>query len=110
MTRPGPPRFVPTLTEIVQPGPSLQTPLAADAAVPVADVPEAMIQRILQRVDGVLETRLGDFVRSLVLAQTQALTQMLREDIERLVRELVSQAFAQESGSVPKPPEDCIHK
>ena len=110
MTRPGPPRFVPTLTEIVRPGPSSQMPLAAGTAVPVGDVHESMIQRILQRVDIVLEARLGDTVRQLVLAQTQALTPMLREEIEHLVRESVSQAFAQESGSVPKPTENCIHK
>lgn len=108
MSRPGPPRFVPTLTEIVQPGLSLQTPPAVDATVPVADDPEAMIQRILQRVDLVLETRLRDAVRQLVQAQTQALTPMLREEIERLVRESVSQAFAQESGFAPAPHEDGI--
>lgn len=110
MTRPGPPRFVPTLTEIVRPGPSPQTPPTAETAVSVDDDHEAMIQRILQRVDLVLEARLGDTVRELVLAQTQALTPMLRGEIERLVRESVSQAFAQESGSVQNLPEDCIHK
>ena len=110
MTRPGPPRFVPTLTEIVQPCPLPKTPLSAGISVPLADDHEAMIQRILQRVDLELEARLGDIVRELVLAQTQALTPMLREEIERLVRESVGQAFAQESGSVTNLPEDCIHK
>ncbi len=110
MTRPGPPRFVPTLTEIVQPSPSPQTPPVTDTAMPVAEVHEAMIQRILQRVDLVLEARLGNTVRELVMTQTQALTPMLREEIERLVRESVSQAFAQESGVMTQQPEDCIHK
>ncbi|MEO7400746.1 MAG: hypothetical protein ABIV07_08265 [Polaromonas sp.] len=110
MTRAVPPRFVPTLTEVVHPQLPLPTPLVADAATSVTHFPEAMVQRILQRVDLVLETRLRDAVRQLVLKQTQALTPLLREDIERVVRESVSQAFEQESGSLQIPPEDRAGK
>lgn len=110
MTRPGPPRFVPTLTEIVLPSPTPQTLRVADTAVPVANVHEAMIQRILKRVDLVLEARLGNTVTELVTMQMQALTPLLGEEIEQLVRESVNQAFAQESGPVTQRSEDCIHK
>lgn len=110
MTRSVPPRFVPTLTEIVHPQLPLQTPLVADTATPVVPLPEAMVQRILQRIDLVLETRLRDSVSQLVLKQTQALAPLLREEIERLVRESVSQAFEQEYGSVQIPPKDRNRK
>lgn len=110
MTRSVPPRFVPTLTEVVHPQLPSQTPLVADASAPAAHLPEAMVQRILQRVDLMLETRLKDSVRQLVLKQTQALAPLLSEEIERLVRESVSLAFEQESGAGSFPPEDCVRK
>ncbi|MEO7954116.1 MAG: hypothetical protein ABIR35_08505 [Polaromonas sp.] len=108
MTRSGPPRFVPTLTEIVHAQLPLQTPPVAASAAPETHFPEAMAQRILQRVDLVLETRLRDSVTRLVLQQTQALIPLLREEIEQLVRESVSQAFAQETGSAQEQPEDRV--
>lgn len=89
-----PPRFVPTLTEVVLP-----TPAAPTAAVPVApsvDLEDQMVQRVLQRVDLILERRLRESVGQLILEHTQSLAPRLREEIERVVRQSVSQAFEQE--------------
>lgn len=100
---PVPPRFVPTLTEIVQPVP-LQTPAVANPDTSMAPSAEVMMQRIMQRVDLVLERRLRETVGQLILEHTQILAPRLREEIELVVRESVSQAFAQEASQSQSPP------
>jgi len=87
-----PPRFVPTLTEVVHSGPA---PLGA-AAVPALD---QLAERVLRRVDLVLERRLREEIATVVLEQTSALAPLLRERVEDLVREIVSQAVAEEMQS-----------
>jgi len=96
-----PPRFVPTLTEVVQgtAGPEVQ---AGFGNAPQADAMQReMVQRILMRVDVTLERRLREAVGRLVLEQIQNLTPMLREQIEITVAETVLQALAQEEQSAP---------
>ncbi len=65
---------------------------------------EVMMQRIMQRVDLVLERRLRETVGQLILEHTQTLAPRLREEIELVVRESVSQAFAQEASQAQSPP------
>lgn len=91
-----PPRFVPTLTDVFQPGDVHG--LAPDVPKPAAlmQFEDQMVHRVMQRVDLVLESRLREAVGRLVLAHTQALSPRLREEIELVVRESVSQAVAQE--------------
>ena len=93
---PVPPRFVPTLTEVVQPG--LSPDLSFDAAKSASfiQLEDQMVHRVMQRVDLVLERRLREAVGKLILTHTQALVPRLREEIELVVRESVSQAVAQE--------------
>ena len=124
-----PPRFVPTLTEVVQNAPvyssdeSWQQPSSKDewpaepafqaepADEPMPDVPQPaeapnnlanealedqIIHRVMQRVDLSLERRLQDAVSAMVLAQTQLLVPRLREEIEFVVRQSVSDAVADE--------------
>ena len=98
-----PPRFVPTLTEIVPGHGALQPAPVADSVAPAVEPTEAMIQRIMERVDLVLERRLREAVSRHVLVQAQTLTPRLREEIELLVRDSVAQMLAQEPGS-PQPP------
>jgi hypothetical protein len=88
-----PPRFVPTLTEVVQhSGPVPLAPLA-----PVAPVSQEQIaQKVMQRVDLVLDRRLREAIATVVLEQTERLTPVLRERLEALVREVVAQAVAEE--------------
>jgi len=100
---PMPPRFVPTLTDVVQPV------MAQEQRMPPASTPVAIelledqvLHRVMQRVDLVLERRLREAVGQVILAHTQTLGPRLREEIELVVRELVSQAVAQElSPQVP---------
>ena len=92
-----PPRFVPTLTEVVRP---LQAPAGDDLQVRSStDTPhfqEQMVHRVMQRVDLTLERLLRETVGRLVLEHTQALAPRLRDEIEIVVRQSVNQAFEQE--------------
>ena len=102
MSRPSvPPRFVPTLTEIVQPPP--ESSAGSDGPEsPVVDfqrLQEQMVHRVMQRVDLTLERLLRETVGRLVLEHTQALAPSLRDEIEIVVRQSVNQAFEQELAS-----------
>jgi len=92
-----PPRFVPTLTEVVLPTPAASAgAISAAPVAPSGDLEAQMVQRVLQRVDLILERRLRESVGQLILEHTQSLAPRLREEIERVVRQSVSQAFEQE--------------
>jgi hypothetical protein len=95
----GPPRYVPTLTEVVSPASAPEANVSAaiaPAETPV-DAQELMLQRVLQRVDLMLERRLHHAIEQLILEHTHALMPRLREEIELVVRESVTQAFEQET-------------
>jgi hypothetical protein len=85
-----PPRFVPTLTEVVQSGP---VPLAPGTP-PISQ--EQLALRVLQRVDLALDRRLREEIATVVLEQTHALLPLLRERLETVVREVVADAVAEE--------------
>jgi hypothetical protein len=85
-----PPRYVPTLTEVVK------STTGPQAAFPAALSQEQLIARVMQRVDLTLERRLREAIASTVLEQTRSITPLLRDEIESVVRETVSQAFADE--------------
>jgi hypothetical protein len=84
-----PPRFVPTLTEVVHTGP---TPLAPAPSISQ----DQLAQRVLQRVDLALDRRVREAIATVVLEQTNALAPLLRERLEVVVREVVAQAVADE--------------
>lgn len=96
--RNGPLRDVPTLTEVVPPAqlPELVSIDPAVTAALSAQTQELMVQRVLQRTDLMIEQRLHEAIEQLILAHTQAMMPGLREAIERVVRESVTQAFEQE--------------
>lgn len=84
-----PPRYVPTLTEVVHSGPAPLT-----ATPPVSQ--EQLSQRVLQRVDLMLDRRLREAIATVVLEQTSAIVPLLRERLESVVREVVAEAVAEE--------------
>ena len=104
MTNRTPPRYVPTLTEVIK---SSAAPVPAAPPVPAPAPPgtvaglsqEQLIHRVMQRVDLTLERRLREAVAELVLEQTRALGPLLHEEIESVVRETVAQAFADEAAA-----------
>ena len=123
-----PPRFVPTLTTVLDlpaepvgtepaspaaaPAPSID--LAEAVALPPAEqrseaeivrLEEQLLHRVLQRVDLSLEERLSDTVSAAVQQQLDAMVPRLREEIEAVLRALVIEAMAAElsenTGSTP---------
>ena len=89
-----PPRFVPTLTEVVVP----VEPAPITVAQPefTAEMQEQLVHRVLQRVDLVLNQRLREALSDLVVSHTQSIEPLLRQEIELVVRDAVSAAVAQE--------------
>lgn len=94
-----PPRYVPVLTEVVQadapPAPAPEPP-PAPAPAQIDALEEQLIHRVMQRVDVALERQLPDAVASMVLQHTHHLVPRLREEIEFVVRQAVSEAVAAE--------------
>jgi hypothetical protein len=86
-----PPRYVPTLTEVVKIPP---------APVPRPVVPavteEQWVHRIMQRVDMTLDRRLREAIAAVVVEQTRNLSPLVREQVEAAVREAVAQALEEE--------------
>ena len=92
-TKRAPPRFVPTLTEVVQASPTGPAPVPASA--PATE--EQLVQRVLQRIDLSLERRVREAIASTVLEHTRSLGPALRERLEAVVRQAVSEALAEEA-------------
>jgi hypothetical protein len=92
-----PPRFVPTLTEVVHPSPVTAQALPLEESIRISPLPaelrEQMVQRVLERVDLMLERRLREAVGQLILGHTQTLVPRLREEIETVVRQSLNQAL-----------------
>jgi len=85
-----PPRYVPTLTEVVR----SPTPIVTSA--PVAADEEQWVRKIMQRVELTLDRRLREAVAAVIVEQTRNLAPLLREEVEGVVREAVAQALADE--------------
>jgi hypothetical protein len=66
---------------------------------------EQLVHRVLQRIDLSLEERLSDTVSAAVQQQLDDMMPRLRDEIEAVLRELVSEALARElsdnTGSTP---------
>ncbi|MDR7376884.1 hypothetical protein J2X19_001542 [Rhodoferax ferrireducens] len=91
-----PPRYVPTLTEVVQSNVVPVTSATAPLALAQEALEDQIIHRVMQRVDLSLERRLREAVAAMVLQQTQSMVPRLREEIEFVVRQSVSDAVADE--------------
>jgi hypothetical protein len=118
-----PPRFVPTLTAVLELPSELSTgtpdevgkPDPTKTALPVSSpdvnvalrpaeftddyafkLDEQLLHRVLQRVDLKLEERLSDAVSVAVQQQLDAMVPRLREEIESVLRALVVESLSQE--------------
>ena len=92
-TKRAPPRFVPTLTEVVQASTTAAAPMPAGA--PVNE--EQLVQRVLQRIDLSLDRRVREAIATAVLEHTRTLVAALREQLEVVVRQAVAEALAEEA-------------
>ena len=112
-----PPRFVPTLTDVVGPSARTHNPQfknLSSASVNVrsfansestgqskntGDLPpsdDLLVKRVMQQVDIVLERRLREALGRIILEQTENLAPKLRSEIEQVVKETIAYAVAQE--------------
>jgi hypothetical protein len=99
-TTSAPPRFVPTLTDVVaRPHSAYSTTrYAAGGSDYAVSSDDQLLKRVMQRVDVVLERRLREAVGKVILEHTQELVPRLRTEIEALVKDSIAQALAQEAG------------
>jgi phytoene dehydrogenase-like protein len=125
-----PPRFVPTLTTVLElpphpppaadetpappeaepsvPAPAV-APAEAVALSPQAQVSEIeafrmeeqLLHRVLQRIDLSLEEQLSDAVSAAVQQHLDTMIPRLRDEIEVVLRTLVSEALARELSETP---------
>lgn len=94
------PRFLPTLTEVVQPGDAAAfaqanalPALNGGHAMPAA---EELVERVMRRLTPTLEIRLREVVTALVQEQISALEPYLWQEVEQALRQSVTAAVAQE--------------
>ncbi|WP_027996314.1 hypothetical protein [Simplicispira psychrophila] len=115
-----PPRFVPTLTEVVldtRPAPLLEPlpPPVPEQPQPAAHLAELapqmpdgfeelLVHRVMQRVDVGLDRRLRDAIATVVQEQTRSVLPRLREEVESVVRQVVYEAVAEELASKNQAP------
>jgi len=106
------PRFLPTLTEVVQPDelesladvaapphqPALASPIAGDQLQPQptpAPSPEALVEQVMQRVTPLLQARLRAVTESWLQEQLRGLEPALWEHLKQAVQADVVRAVAQ---------------
>ena len=96
-----PPRSVPTLTDVVARSPNTYTAPAISSVRFESSTSDEdqLVERIMQRVDLVLERRLREGMGKVILEHTQALAPRLRLEIEGVVKEAIAQALAQKPAS-----------
>lgn len=57
---------------------------------------DAVVHRVMQRVDVGLDHRMREAIAVVVLEQTRSLLPRLREEVESVVRQVVCEAIAEE--------------
>jgi len=85
-----PPKFVPTLTEVVRR--PADSAAIADAGGQVGQ--ERLVQLVMQRLQADLDTRIREHIAQLVLEQAHLLGPRLRGEMEASVRQAVAATLA----------------
>lgn len=102
----GAPAHLPTLTEVIEDGPTEAVQAVPSMAVamprsPATAFDEALAtQRVLadvqRQVDGMLEYRLRESLAPILARTSEALIRELRQELSRTLKDVVSRAVAQE--------------
>lgn len=90
-------RSLPTLTEVVSVPPVLsdRVPLASSESEALPDT-EAIIERVMQRLDLSLESHVREAIESLVQEQLREVQTRLKQKVALAVRQAVTKAVAAE--------------
>lgn len=106
-----PPRYVPTLTKVVEAGnnsstespspqasaaPSVHIPAPTPAASPNAQQPGNLTQRVMRRVDITLERHLREATTQVALEFSRSMAEHMRPAIEQAVQKAVKEALEAE--------------
>ena len=83
-----PPRFLPTLTEVVQ------APVGAVHPVGASMNAEHIVQGVLQRLDGPFKAAVQTTIEDMVREQLQVLGPLLMQQIELAVRQAVHETLS----------------
>ena len=88
-----PPRFLPTLTEVVDPASLGLPPTLTPVPEPIVQTPdrEQLVQLVLQQVDEAIESRLRQHLELLLQDHLQTMTALLRNELEPLVQASVAE-------------------
>ena len=86
------PRYVPTLTEIVDPSSLLTTPTSSSPEL--ADIAQLVMQRVEQVLDRRLREEGDAMLRHCVAEQLGALRLRLREELALVVQDAVAEVIA----------------
>ncbi|GAB3502642.1 hypothetical protein GCM10027399_31180 [Curvibacter fontanus] len=92
-------RTLPTLTEVVD-----VPPLAAAVPGASGDLEEALVQRVLQRLEPTLDAQVQKVVADALQEQMKDLAPRIRQRVDNVVRKAVTQAL----GTETKPPTDPV--
>ena len=90
------PRFLPTLTEVVQARPIVSRAPPGQSVVPELDDQISIVQSVHAQVDAELGELLRDAVAAAMLEQVDAIAQRLRDEIEPILRQAVADMVAHE--------------
>ena len=90
-----PPRYIPTLTEVVHLN-GEHAPVAKPVAAPPAPLPALSapsLERVMHQVDALLERRLREATSRLVASHTQQLLEQLRPELHRVIEQTLQEAL-----------------
>jgi hypothetical protein len=91
-----PPRYVPTLTEVVNLPPSSTLTPATESPQDSSDAEQDLADRIIQRLMPVMQIKLREIVASVIHEEIRAMEPRLMQEVESMARQTVSQALAQD--------------
>ncbi len=87
------PRYLPTLTEVVNPPPSSDH--ASSTKNPI-DAEQALADRIIERLMPAMQIKLREIVASVIHEEIRAMEPRLMQEVQSMARQTVSQALAQD--------------
>ena len=91
-----PPRYLPTLTEVVNLPPSNTLTPLNEAHKDSIDTAQDLADRIIQRLMPVMQLKLREIVASVIHEEIHAMEPRLMQEIEQMARQTVTQALTQD--------------
>jgi hypothetical protein len=91
-----PPRYLPTLTEVVNLPPSSTLTPPNENPEDSTDSEQVLADRIIQRLMPMLQIKLREIVASVIHEEIRVMEPRLMQEIEQMARQTVIQALAQD--------------